>query len=97
MAKRTPRTTRAAKVAATDPANIPNSFDSPESSNILRAQYDRGQRILKVTFKRGAQSTYLAGGVPLDLWRDFACAASKGGFFALHLKTQFHFTPEVGL
>jgi len=86
--------TRAQKVAATDPETVPSSFESPESSTITRAvHYDDG--LMHVTFKRQGQPTYAFPNISQTLWKEFICAASKGGFFTLRIRPHYKGTMIV--
>lgn len=70
-------------------ADVPLTFQSPESSNIARAEYDPDCRQLSVEFKRqdkGASVTFLYPGFPLSLWIEFFQADSKGKFFASRIR-----------
>ena len=68
-------------------AELPPSFDSPESSTIIKAHYDSGQHMLLVTFV--GDRTYRHSGVSPELWKDFYEAISKGTFYNQHIRSQF--------
>lgn len=73
-------------------ADMPMSFDSPESSNIARASYDSDYQQLTVDFKRdsrGDQVRYVFPKVSLALWIEFYQAPSKGKFFQSRIKPMF--------
>lgn len=68
----------------------PLSFESPESSSIVRADYHPGRCEMKITFRRGTNEvSYLYGGVLAPLWQDFTLAESKGSFFAKAIRPMF--------
>lgn len=59
--------------------HFPVSFESPESKLIAGATYDSGQQVMTVHFQAGTTYTYV--GIDMDLWLEFAHAASKGNYF----------------
>lgn len=63
------------------------SFESPESSTIVHAEYDPDTERLLVTFKH--TGSYVYQGVPRTLWDGFASAASKGGYFGSVIRPAF--------
>lgn len=66
-----------------------HQFDSPESSNVVRAGYNPVAGECTVTFKSGWK--YRAAISP-TLWEEFKNAPSKGGFYQQHLKDHFVWT-----
>lgn len=62
--------------------DTPLSFDSPESSLVLAAYYDHGQRKLSVELRAGKVSKwYDYGEVSPTDWLEFFNATSKGQAF----------------
>lgn len=59
---------------------VSSSFESPESSTILSAQYDKKTSTLTVVFRHGKRYSY--PNVPLETWVEFLAAESKGTFFS---------------
>lgn len=80
MAKTRRPITRATKEALAD---TPDSFESPESSLIAGASYDRHTWALDVRFKRTREEsdTYRYEGINPNQWREFVQSTSKGAFF----------------
>lgn len=79
-----------------------DSFESPESSNIVRAQYNKVTQQMIVIFKRERaqkhpelvpppeiQVRYAYEEITLAQWLDFATAKSKGEFFAANIRPLF--------
>lgn len=65
-----------------DPATIPLIFESPDSSSIASAEYDKDTGLMSIHFKRArGPERYDYAPVPFDLWARFTQAASKGVFF----------------
>jgi hypothetical protein len=75
-----------------DDYDIATSFDSPESSNIERADYDVNTRTLRVYFKRG--ETYRCGDFPLKAWEEFYNAQSKGKHFNTRIRSLYALKKE---
>lgn len=78
------------------PAEVPTSFESPESSSVAGASYNFETQQMRVRLLRalvaGAppdEKSYAYEGVPLFLWADFVAAASKGGFFNARIRPIF--------
>jgi len=59
------------------------------STLIQRAIYDPAKATLAVTFTAGR--TYLYFGVPIELYEEFAAAASQGQFFNWRIRDQYEF------
>jgi KTSC domain len=57
------------------------------SSNVAAAGYDRGRKILRVRFVRGATYDYLE--VPAIVYRGLLDAPSKGRFVNSHIKPYY--------
>ena len=70
-----------------DLADIPLSFESPESSSLAGASYDPDCRQLTVVFKDG--KTYDYPGIEPQMWVAFMEAGSKGGYFMWHIRPMF--------
>ena len=75
---------------------IPNSFESPESSSVAGASYNFETQQMRVRLLRslmpGAppdEKPYAYEGVPLHLWADFVVAESKGQFFNARIRPIF--------
>lgn len=67
------------------------SFESPESSTIVRAGYDPLEEVLQVTLRKKATDIdYEYAGVPLALWEEFDAAVSKGAFFNSHIRPLYN-------
>ncbi len=58
-------------------------FDSPESSTVIRGEYDWDTCQLLVTFKAGSRYRFK---IPEEMWQEFAMAESKGGYFAARIR-----------
>lgn len=67
------------------PETIPDSFQSPESSTIVGATYDKDTQTLLVTFKH-ENMTYRYVGVPALVWGAFYQAESRGKFFQQRIR-----------
>lgn len=67
---------------------VPESFESPESSTIAAAEYNRETQTLSVMFKRkgNTQDRYDYPNVPEELWGRFVAAESKGQFFGSYIR-----------
>lgn len=79
MIKMTPR-------AAPSPSQV-ETFESPDSSTIAKAEYDRSDNRLSVWFKRKSGSPrYDYRNIPLALWEAFKEAESKGIFFSQQIR-----------
>ncbi len=91
------RKTSAQKVAASKPVKakaLPDFFESPESSNILRGLYTAQTQELVIVFKPKVPGepcrSYSYRNVPESLWKEFkAEALSKGKFFAFNIKPYY--------
>lgn len=94
------RTRRSAKASMRDMAHetattrrqiIPTSMETPESSTIVRANYDRKEEVLTVTMRRGGKEgpTYQYPRVPEEIWVAFQASDSKGSYFNQHIRPQF--------
>lgn len=72
---------------------VPTSFESPESSTIAGASFERTTGILTVEFKRGSRERtpkrYVYENFPSLKWLDFLEADSKGAFFAKEIRPFF--------
>ena len=64
--------------------------ETPNSSNVAKAEYDDQARTLTVHYKSGG--TYEYQGVPPEKWNGLRGAASAGGFIHDHIKP--HHTPR---
>lgn len=60
-------------------ADVPLSFESPESSSVAGASYDPATLTLTVTLR--PDKTYTYNPIQLEKWRAFLDASSKGKFF----------------
>lgn len=67
--------------------DIPNSFDSPDSSTVIGATYDKETRKMRVNFRHGTD--YFFDDIEPDLWRDYVMAHSKGSFFSSRIRPFF--------
>ena len=77
---------------APDPAEIPMSFVSPESSNIAGASFNPETSTLVVQFRGHIgqpDRLYAARDFTLAQWQMFLDAPSKGKFFAEQIKPLF--------
>lgn len=73
--------------------DVPNSFESPESSSIASAHYDPETETLSVHFKRGKTiARYDYPKVPAGVWAEFAQADSKGTFFGARIRPLYEGT-----
>lgn len=72
-------------------ADVPLSFESPESSTILSAMFDPDAKRMLIAFKRDTSlpAIYAYSNIPSDLWAQFAQAASKGQFFSTRIRPYF--------
>jgi hypothetical protein len=80
------------QTAANDDAldDVGLSFESPDSDTIVRADYDPHTQTMRVTFRRNAgTSRYEFSAIPTQLWREFAQADSKGGYFVRVIRPTF--------
>lgn len=68
--------------------SIPLSFDSPESSTLLRAVYDPTTLVLEVIFKHQLMA-YRYFEVPVLVWEGFLRAKSRGQFFQQRIRPLF--------
>lgn len=72
--------------------DTPLAFVSPESSSIYGAQYDPNTEMLSVDFRRNPAlpvERYTYSGFPLEKWREFLAAESKGTYFAKWIRPLF--------
>lgn len=100
MAKNPKRKTRAEKVAEVADVIItnliPRSFESPESSTIIRATYDPETLTMRVTFKKvPVEATYQYNKFPAETWVDFEQAESKGVYFSKFIRPFYVGHPVV--
>lgn len=67
------------------------SFESPESTSIIRASYDSDTEVLSVEFKRSETTTmtYDYANVPPKMWEEFSMSESKGSFFGRFIRTLY--------
>lgn len=70
---------KAAAVAAVS-GPVPDSFQSPESSNIDGAVYNATTGKMTVFFRKGPP--YDFAGIPAGVWAGFVTASSKGAYFS---------------
>lgn len=71
------------------PMALAMAFESPESSNIVRAHYDGATLQLWIEFRRRKDekiSRTYSYHVPPQLWIEFYQAKSKGTFFAERIR-----------
>jgi hypothetical protein len=66
------------------PDDTPRSFDAPESSSVIRADYDPDCETLIVEFVGGKRYGY--GNISPGTWREFVQAESKGAYFNKHIR-----------
>jgi hypothetical protein len=66
-----------------------DSFDTPESSTIVRVTYDSEQQILKVEFKNG---DYVYYDVPEYVFEGMRNAPSKGQYLAQEIKGRYRYS-----
>lgn len=71
---------RATKKEEAVSPEVPNSFSSPESSNIDGAEYHPATGHMTVFFRRGP--AYDFAGIPAGIWAGFVTASSKGAYFS---------------
>lgn len=78
------------RVSEPSAAVVPDSFESPESSLIARADYFRETHVMMLTLNsvrsvhgmpKKEEVLYRFDGFPENTWNEFAQAASKGTFF----------------
>lgn len=86
-----PEVTRGAEEQAQALADIPLSFQSPESSLINGADYDPTTETLTLQLLSPALNVkpYVYHKFPADLWREFVQAGSKGRFFQERIRPMF--------
>jgi hypothetical protein len=76
--------------------DTPLEFGETGSSLVESASYDPDQLMLRVTLKAGRTvKTYRYGGYPPSSWVEFYQAASKGSYFAHHIKSLYQGTPDA--
>lgn len=70
---------------------IPDSFESPESSLIVRASYDEEQQVLSLYFRKTKKEgeKHYDYNIPPALWAEFVQAPSKGAFFSQRIRPWF--------
>lgn len=85
------RKKKASGITATE--QVPESFESPESSNVAGAQYDSLSQSLTVRFKSKEpkpEAVYRSTiPVPPTTWVEFLHAPSKGAFYNQIIRPQF--------
>lgn len=76
-------------------AELPDSFESPESSIVASANYDEGTRLLMVALRKGPNVTkeYTYDGFPLMEWAEFVTAPSKGQYFSERIRPRYKGRP----
>lgn len=79
MAKQPKRPTKAQKETIAAVADQPLTFESPESSLVIRGAYDPRTQTLTAEFISGR--TYSYADVSPELWTEMLAAESKGRFF----------------
>lgn len=62
---------------------------SPESSNIMLAEYDKENKTLVIEFKGGSQYRYKD--VPEEVWIAYKGAESVGKFFYKYIKDKYDY------
>ena len=74
-----------------DAPEIPDSFESPESSLIVRASYNEGQQVLSIYLKKTKKEgeRRYDYSIPPELWAEFFMAPSKGKFFSQQIRPWF--------
>lgn len=71
------------------------SFESPESSLVARAEYHVGPNICYITLKvKDGERTFGYVGVSASLWQEFEQSPSKGAFFSRNIRHQFVGKPK---
>ena len=66
-----------------------NWIETPESSNIVRFQYDEQNRVLRVEFKNGSLYGYYD--LPASVFESMQAAESKGQFLAQQVKGRYRY------
>lgn len=66
-----------------------DSFDTPQSSTIVRVAYDGDQQILNVEFKNGG---YIYYDVPEYVFEGMRNAPSKGQYLAQEIKGRYRYS-----
>lgn len=84
MAKQKKRPTKTQKAAVSAVADVALTFDSPESSLILRGSYDPATLTLIVEFTSGR--VYIYAGVAPETWMEMQASESKGKFFNAYIR-----------
>lgn len=69
------------------------SFTSPDSSDIKVCMYSPSTKEMAIQFQKGKLYTYQ--NVPMELWREFESAPSKGKYFHLHIRPHYVGTLQV--
>lgn len=65
----------------------PSMFESPDSSTIASAEYDRTTQVMSINFKRArGLDRYDYDRIPEELWSEFVAAESKGQFFSARIR-----------
>ena len=72
---------------------VPETFFSPESSNIEQATYYPVSKQMEVVFKRGGRM-YVYKEIPKDIWYEFKEAPSKGQYFSMNIRDRFNGVPQ---
>lgn len=76
--------------------DTPTEFETPDSSLVLAACYNKDTRTLSVQLRAGKVSKwYDYGGYPPSEWLDFYQAESKGGFFVRRIRPMFAGKPRA--
>lgn len=84
MAKQQKKPTKKAKETLIPIADQPLTFDSPESSLIIRGHYDPLSQTFTAEFTSG--KTYAYAGVTPKVWAEMLAAESKGKFFNARIR-----------
>jgi KTSC domain len=66
-----------------------DSFDTPQSSTIVRVTYDGDQQILNVEFKNGNYDYY---DVPVNVFEGMRNAPSTGQYLAQEIKGRYRYS-----
>lgn len=66
------------------------SFDSPESSTIVRVNYDDESQIMIVEFKSSGQYHYFD--VPLHVFEAMQNSSSRGQFLSQEIKNRYRYS-----
>jgi hypothetical protein len=71
--------------------DVPDAFETPESSVIAGASYDATARMLLVSIRRGpnVSKDYIYNGYPASEWAEFATAESKGKYFSERIRPRY--------